>query len=77
MTLLKEQTALNSSVLQFGLKPNFSTTQCIFALNEAISYYNSRTAKIYITLLDTKAFDQVNYCKLFRKFIEKNMSPLV
>ncbi len=40
--LLKEQTALNSSDLQFGFKLNVSTTQCTFALNETISYYNSR-----------------------------------
>ncbi len=33
---------------------------------------------VYVALLDaTKAFDCVNYCKLFRKLIEKNMSPLV
>ncbi len=76
--LLKEQTALNSPDLQFSFKPNVSTTQCMFALNETISYYNSRNTNIYVTLLDaTKAFDSMNYCKLFRKLIEKNISPLV
>ncbi len=61
--LLKEQTTLNSSdlpYLQFGVKPNVSTTN------------------VYVALLDaTKAFDHVNYCTLFRKLMEKNMSPLV
>ncbi len=76
--LLKEQTALNSSDLQFGFKPNVSTTQCTFALNETISYYNSRKTNVYVALLDsTKAFDHVNYCKLFSKLIKKNMSPLI
>ncbi len=76
--LLKEQTALNSSDLQFGFKPNVSINLCTFASNETISYYNSRKTNVYVELLDaTKAFDHVNYCKLFRKFIEKNMSPLV
>ncbi len=74
----KEQTALNSSDLQFGFKPNVSTTQCTFALNETISYYNSRKTNVYVALLDaTMAFDHENYCKLFRKLIEKNMSLLV
>ncbi len=50
--LLKEQTVLNSSDLQFGFKPNFSTTQCIFAFNETISYYNSRKTNIYVALLN-------------------------
>ncbi len=75
--LLKEQPALNSSDLQFGFKPNVSTTQCTY-LNETISYYNSRKTNVYVALLDaTKAFNSVNYCKLFRKLIEKNMSPSV
>ncbi len=33
---------------------------------------------MYTVLLDaTKAFDRVNYCKLFRKLLDRNMSPLV
>ncbi len=74
----QQQAALNSSDLQFGFKPNVSNNQCTFALNETILYYNSRKTNVYVALLDaTKAFDRVNYCKLFRKLIEKNMSPLV
>ncbi len=62
--LLKEQTTLNSSDLQFGFKPNVSTTQCTFALNEIISYHNSRKSNIYVALLEaSKSFNHVNYCK--------------
>ncbi len=33
---------------------------------------------MYTVLLDAaKAFDRVNYCKLFRKLLDRNMSPLV
>ncbi len=33
---------------------------------------------MYTVLLDaTKAFDRVNYCKLFRKLLDRNMFPLV
>ena len=33
---------------------------------------------IFIILLDaTKAFDRVNYCKLFSKLLSRNVSPVV
>ena len=33
---------------------------------------------MYITLLDaSKAFDRVNYCKLFSKLLSRNLSPVV
>ncbi len=33
---------------------------------------------MYTVLLDaTKAFDRANYCKLFRKLLDRKMSPLV
>ncbi len=60
--LQKEQIALNSSDLEFGFKPNVSTTQCTFALNESISYYNSRKTNVYVALLD--ATKQVNNKRL-------------
>ena len=78
VVLLKEQVSLKSSDNQFGFKPNVSTTQCTFVMTETISYFNSRRSDVHVILLDaTKAFDRVNYCKLFRKLLEKNMSPLV
>lgn len=76
--LIKEEIALNSCDQQFGFKSNVSTTQCTFVLNETISYYNSKRSNVYVALLDaTKAFDRVNYCKLFRKLVDRNMSPIV
>ncbi len=39
------------------------------------SYCKLRKTNDYVALLDaTKAFDHVNYCKLFRKLIDKNVS---
>jgi len=76
--LLKEHNALNSCDLQFGFKQYVSTTHCTFATTEIISYYNSNRSNVYAVLLDaTKAFDRVNYCKLFRKLLDRNISPLV
>ena len=76
--LIKEHNALNSSKLQFGFKSDTSTTQCTFVLNETISYFNSKGSNVYVTLLDaSKAFDRVNYCKLFSKLLSRNLSPVV
>ncbi len=76
--LLKEHNSLNSCDLKFGFKQYVSTTHCPFATTEIISYYNSNISNVYTVLLDaTKAFDMVNYCKLFRKLLDRNISPLV
>lgn len=76
--LIKENDALISSNLQFGFKEHVSTTHCTFTMSEIISHYNFNRSNVYCMLLDaTKAFDRVNYCKLFRKLMDKKMSPLV
>ncbi len=78
MVLIKEHGALSSSDLQFGFKEHLSTTQCTILMSEIISYYNASRSNVYCVLLNTtKAFDRVNYCKLFRKLLDKDMSPLV
>ena len=76
--LIKENNILRSSDLQFGFKEHASTTQCIFALNEVISYYNSKGSDVFAVFLDaTKAFDRIIFCKLFRKLLDRNMPPLL
>ena len=76
--LNKESNALCSSDLQFGFKSGLSTTHCTFLLQETISHYNYNHTNVYTLLLDaSKAFDRVNYCKLFEKLISRKMSPLV
>ncbi len=59
----------------FQAKPHYCHQQ---RPNEIISYYNFNRSNVYTALLDaTKAFDRVNYCKLFRKLLYRHMSPLV
>ena len=59
IVLLKENKILRSSDLQFGFKEHASTTQCTFAMNEVISYYNSKGSDVFVVFLDaTKAFDR-------------------
>ena len=50
---------------------------CTFALNETISYYTKYGSTVYALFLDAfKAFDRVNFVKLFKKLLDKGMSPI-
>ena len=62
---------------QFGFKENISTNMCTFAFNETISYYTKNGSTVYALFLDaSKAFDRVNYVKLFKKLLNNGMSPI-
>ena len=66
IVLLKENKILRSSDGQFGFKEHASTTQCTLAINEVISYYNSKGSDMSVIFLDaTKAFDHIDSCKFF------------
>ena len=76
--LIKEEMTLCSSNLQFGFKKGTSTTQCTFSMLETIDHYNFMKSNAFVLMLDaSKAFDRVNYCKLFRELLKREMSPLV
>ena len=65
--IFKEGEKLETDNLQFGYKKGLSTTMCTSILRETVSYYNNRGTSVYGLMLDaTKAFDRVNYCKLFK-----------
>ena len=76
--LIKEQHSLCSSELQFGFKKGLSTTQCTFSMLEIIDYYIFNKSSVNLLMLDaSKAFDRVNYCKLFATLLKWNISPIV
>ena len=76
--IAKEGAALISSDLQFAYKKGFSTSQCTYNLVETISYYNYRKSYVYVVLLDaSKAFDRVDFVKLFEELQKRNLNPLV
>ena len=76
--LVKEQSSLLSSELQFGFKKGLSTTQCTYSFLETIDYYNYNKSSVFVLLLDaSKAFDRINYWKLFTDLKKRNVSPLV
>lgn len=67
---------LSSCEYQFGFKRNSSTNLCTMVLKEAINYYNYNNNIVFCCFLDaTKAFDRVNYCKLFRLLLSRNLPP--
>jgi hypothetical protein len=69
---------LITSELQFGFKPHHSTNMCSLLVKETISYYTRNDSSVYCVLLDsTKAFDRINYVKLFRKLIERKLPAIV
>ena len=77
IVLTKENVNLVTSNLQFSFKTGASTTLCTGMIQETISYYINNDSNVYGLMLDaSKAFDCVNYCKLFRILLERNICPL-
>ena len=77
--LLKLQhVSLFTDLLQFSFKPNSSTVICMSLLRDAIESYNENGSDCYLLLLDTsKAFDRVEYARLFRTLRDPNMCPTI
>ena len=68
---------LNTSDYQFAYKAGLSTSLCSFLVAETISYYRTRRSNVYMLSLNaTKAFDRVQYSKLFNKLIDKEICPI-
>lgn len=78
MVLLKKfQNKLTSGDNQFGFKKNVSTNMCTFVLKETISYYKMNKNAVYCLFLDaSKAFDRVNFVKLFKKICDRGICPI-
>jgi ribonuclease HII len=76
--LCEHRHKLDSCELQFGFKQKHSTMQCTYVLQEIINHYNKNGSHVFVMMLDcSKAFDRVQYNKLFRILINKNLCPYV
>ena len=72
--LSKYSAKLSTSDLQFGFKQNNSTHMCTMILKETMSYYCTNKTPVFCTFLDaSKAFDRVNYVKLFRLLLKRGL----
>ena len=68
----------STSDLQFGFKQKHSTVQCTFVVNEVTQYYNNNNSSVFLALLDaSRAFDRVEYLKLFNLLLTKGICPVV
>lgn len=75
--LEKHRYVLTSSDLQYGFKAKHSTTHCTFVLQEILDYYISNNSSMFLVLLDaSRAFDRVQYVKLFLLLRKRNLCPL-
>ena len=76
--LHKYSDVFTTSDIQFGFKEHSSTTKCTFALTETVNYFRKNKSNVYVMLLDaTKAFDKVNYVKLFYQLIDRGLNPFI
>jgi hypothetical protein len=75
--LYKEQDNLATSDLQFGFKDKHSTGMANAVVGETLDYYVNKGGEVYMLSLDaSKAFDKVNFVKLFEIMLQRNLNPL-
>ena len=78
IVLIKFSDKLQTSSLEFGFKAKSSTNLCTFVLKDTLAYYVKNQTTVFCTFLDaSKAFDRINYCKLFRLLINRGMPAFV
>jgi hypothetical protein len=74
IVLDRYSSVLQSDQLQFGFKAKHSTAMCTMVLREIISSYVSEQSAVYCTFLDaSKAFDKINYCRLFELLMRRHI----
>ena len=65
---------LMSNDLQFSFKVKHSTVTCTATLKEIASHYNAKGSQVFMCMLDaTKAFDKVDFVKLFELLMRRDV----
>ena len=73
---MKEKDKLITSESQFGYKAKLSTNAAAI-VKETIDYYICKGGTVYGLSLDaSKAFDCVDFCKLFNLLIDSSVNPI-
>ncbi len=61
----------SNDLYQFGFKEHHSTDMCTFVLKNTIQHYTSHGSYVFACFVDfNKAFDSVNYWRLFSKMLD-------
>ena len=77
MILCKESKSLSTSDMQFGFKPEVSTSLASSMFLETTDYYVKKGGRVFALALDaSKAFDRVNYLKLFKLLETRKLNPV-
>lgn len=72
--LLQHTEVFQTDCLQFGFKAKHSTNQCTFVLEEIVENFVNNGSSVYCILLDaTRAFDRVQYVKMFRLLVDRGL----
>ena len=75
--LKREKNTLNTSNSQFGFKEALSANMATSVVTETTDYYLNNGGNVYILALDaTKAFDRVDFNKLFMVLKQRSLNPL-
>ena len=78
LILSQNKDVLKTCKYQFGFKPNHSTSMCTFVVNEVVKYYNNNKTDVYMMMFDaSKAFDRINYVKLFQTLLDIGLCPVI
>ena len=73
-----QHVSLNTDDLQFGFKENTSSIKCTQLLIETVEYSNSNNTDCFMFFLDaSKAFDRIEYVRLFELLRDSNMCTIV
>ena len=78
LILEKHNSHFNTSELAFGFKQKSSTVMSTFMVNEIISHYLSNGSNVNVLILDgSKAFDKLDFVKLFENLVKRGLSPVM
>jgi hypothetical protein len=65
---------IESSNSQFAFKKGFGCAHAIYSVNKIVNYFTSLNSTVNLCSVDiSKAFDKVNYYKLFSKMMDRNV----
>ena len=65
----------NCDKYQFGFKQGHLTSLCTDVVKKVTNYYTGRGSHVFVCFVDyTKAFDCVNYWKLFKQLLEDGVN---
>jgi len=70
--------SITSVDYQFGFRPSHSTAICTNVFKQVTDYYTERGSYVFACFVDfSKAFDRVNYWKLFHMLLDDGVDKLI